>query len=471
MDFKHIYTPLKCHKFLLACLINLAISSSSFAISNTEIKILEKDFQQVTNQFYSSLAKNLHECRSRFHSLKSLNSQLNILAKENKDVIGICLIQSHMPLIEENIDSKEVFPVFQFLLNNNNLLIANRLYAKAKSDGDQSLLSNISFIYARYYLKRKKWKKVLKYIKGSYNNLTAEDGNLARLFRGIALQKIKKHRTAVKIYSKIPQQSKYYPAARLNIATAYIRQDWWTDAHTKINEILTSKKIKTNSEMINRLYLVLGYSLLRKEFYRDSREAFRNIEIDSIYFNKALLGIALTATNQEDYISALNAINILKSKKTFDLSVDESHLLLPYTYEKLKQNMTASASYTDAQKYYQQRIKNITSIKNKKQYNVNAEDILNNNNYLNVDNNIINFSNHYPVSFLENSSQLNMLSKYTGYIKNKKLLNQYNSLKTKHNNSLSIMISDIFDERLTYLNSYMNQSKFGLARLFDNSNI
>lgn len=471
MDFKHIFTSRKCHIILLGFLINLTISPSSFAISNAEIKTLEEDFQQITNQFYTSLSKNLYECRSRTRSLKRLNQQLNKLSQKNKNVIGICLIQSHIPLIEENIDSKETFPIFQFLLNNNNLLIANRLYVKARSDGDQSLVSNISFIYARYYLKRKEWKKVLKYIEGTYNDLTAEDGNLARLSTGIALQKLKKHRTAVKIYAKIPQQSKYYSAARLNIATAYIRQDWWTDAHTKINEILSSKKIKTNSEMINRLYLVLGYSLLRKEFYRDSREAFRNIELDSIYFNKALLGIALTATNQEDYISALNAINILKSKQTFDLSVDESHLLLPYTYEKLNQNMTASASYTDAQKYYQERIKNITAIKNKKQYDIRAADILNNNNFLNLDNNIINFSNHYPVSFLENSSQLNMLSKYTNHINNKKLLKKYTTLKTKHNNSLSRMIGDVFDKRLTYLNSYMNQSKFGLARLFDNSNI
>ncbi len=471
MDFKHIFTSHKYRIFLLSCLVNLAMSSSSFAVSNTELKTLEKSFQKTTNKFYSSLAKNLNECRSLYSSLKAINNQLNKLSKQNKDVIGICLIKNHLPLIEENIDNKEIFPIFQFLLNNNNILLANRLHAKAKSDGDQSLLSNISFVYARYYLKRKKWKKVLKFIDGTYNDLTAEDGNLARLFTGIALQKIKRHRTAVKIYSKIPLHSKYYSAARLNIATAYIRQDWWTDAHIKINEILNSKKIKTNNEMTNRLYLVLGYSLLRKEFYRDSREAFRNIEVDSIYFNKALLGIALTATNQEDYISALNAINILKSKKSFDLSVDESHLLLPYTYEKLHQNMTASASYTDAQKYYQQRIKNITSIKSRKQYDVRAEDILNNNNNLNIENNIINFSDYYPVSFLENNSQLNRLSKYIDNIGDKNLLRQYTALKTKHNNALSSMIGDIFEKRLTYLNSYMNQSKFGLARLFDNSNI
>ena len=470
MDFKHIFTPSKTLIFVLGLVLNLACNPVWAAISNTEIQVLEDDFQNITNKLYTSLARNLSECRSRTRSLKRLNLQLQKLSTQNKNVIGICLIQNHLPLIKKNIDSKETFPTFQFLLDNNNLLLANKLFKTAKNEGDRSLVSNISFIYARYYLKRKQWKKVLLHIKDTYNDLTTKDANFALLFTGIALQKLKKHRPAVKIYSKIPKNSKYYPAARLNIATAYIRQDWWTDAHIEINGILNSKKINTHNEMINRLYLVLGYSLLRKEFYRDSREAFRNIEIDSIYFNRALLGIVLTATNQEDYISALNAINILTKKKTFDLSVDESHLLLPYIYEKLNQNMTASASYTDAQSYYRERIKNIKSITNKEQHNITALNILKNNNQLNIKNNIVDFSRHFPVSFLENSSRLDEFSKYSFHVKNVNLIKKYQLLKEKHNKSLLKIVGVIFDDRLTYLKSYMNQSRFGLARLFDNSN-
>lgn len=470
MDFKHIFTPSKTLILVPGLVLNLVCNPVWSAISNTEIQVLENDYQNITSKLYTSLAKNLSECRSRTRSLKRLNLQLQKLSAQNKNVIGVCLVQNHLPLIQKNIDSKETFPVFQFLLDNNNLHLANKLYRTAKSEGDSSLISNISFIYARYYLKHKKWKKVLLHVKDTYNDLTLEDTNLAYLFTGIALQKLKQHRPAVKIYSKIPKNSKYYPAARLNIATAYIRQDWWTDAHIEIDGILNNKKINTDSEMVNRLYLVLGYSLLRKEFYRDSREAFRNVEINSIYFNKALLGIVLTATNQEDYISALNAINILTEKKTFDLSVDESHLLLPYIYEKLNQNMTASASYSDAQSYYQDRIKNIKSIIKEEQLNINVPDIINNHNRLNIKNNIIDFSKYFPVSFLENSSRLDEFSKYIFHVKNIKLKNKYQALKEKHNSFLSRMVSEIFDGRLTYLNSYMNQSRFGLARLFDNSN-
>ena len=221
--------------------------------------------------------------------------------------------------------------------------------------------------------------------------------------------------------------------------------------------------------MINRLYLVLGYSLLRKEFYRDSREAFRNIEIDSVYFNKALLGIALTATSQEDHIGALNAINILKSKKSYDLSVDESHLLLPYTYEKLGQNMTASASYTEAQQYYKNRISNIKALSLKE--SLTAKIILDNNNVINVENNIVEFTKYYPLSFLENTAKINALEKHMNHISNEKLKKEYRTVKNTHNYLLHKMLGDMFNKRLSYLNSYLNQSRFGLARLFDNSNL
>lgn len=470
MDFKHIYTYLKFHLLVPACLLNLVFSTPVNAISDKQLSQLEQDFQRVSSKIYTSLAKNVRECQARSYTMQQLNTKLNNLAQQGKQVIGLCVINNHLELISKHIDSKEIFPVFQFLLDNNHVSIANKLYRQAKDEGDQSLVSNISFIYARYFLKRKNWQQVLKYTKGIYSDLTVDDANLGRLYTGISLQHLKKHRTAVKVYSKIPPESRYYPAARLNIATAYIRQDWWTDAHNNINEILNSKKIKANREMINRLYLVLGYSLLRKEFYRDSREAFRNIEIDSVYFNKALLGIALTATNQEDYVSALNAINILKSSNYYDLAVDESHLLLPYTYEKLSQNMTASASYTDAKKYYETRIKDLNELISKKQYTVNAENILKNNNKIIIDKNTIYFTDYYPISFLENHAQINQIYRYSSDINNKKLKNSLSKIKTEYDTALSNMISDSLNIRKKYLNSYMNQSRYGLARLFDNSN-
>ena len=468
MDFR---TFLKYRKPLFwAIFISICTASvSALADDMVEISTLEKQFYSVSNEIYTALSSDLVDCRQKIKSLKELSLQLENLKKQHDEIIGICLIQKNIAVIKQNIDSKEIFYIFQYLLENNDLLLAKSLYTTARRDGDKSLISNISYVFARYYAKRREWKKVSQMVTGIYNDLSFEDANYARLIAGIALQKVKAHRKAVTIYSKIPEKSKFYPASQLNIATAYLRQDWWTDAHIKINKLLSNKNIKLSKEMINRLYLVLGYSLLRKEYYRDAREAFRNIEVNSIYSNRALLGIALTATSQEDFISALNAINILKRKKIHDLTIDESYLLLPYIYEKLKQNMTASASYTDALNYYEIKINSIKNITPEKINEIDAKEIINNNYKLIIDNTSIDLKEDYPSIFLDNSKILYDISQQINKINNTPLKSRFRSLINKYNILFTEIIKSTLSRRSLRLNNYMNQARFGLARLFDST--
>ena len=70
--------------------------------------------------------------------------------------------------------------------------VAQQLFSHAKEEGDKSLVSNISYIFSRYYTKHENWSEVLKHSNGIYNDLAFEDSNLARLNTGIALQKLKK---------------------------------------------------------------------------------------------------------------------------------------------------------------------------------------------------------------------------------------------------------------------------------------
>lgn len=468
MDFTRTFRLPKYQNFVFALVIYLAANPSSFAVSSDAL-VLEQDYQNLTARIFNVLSKKLSECQGKVSTLQALSEKLKQLTEQSRYVTGICLLQNHKEVLKENIDSKEIFFIFSYLLEHNYLSLAEKLFAHAKEEGDKSLISNISFLFGRYYVEHQDWGKVLKFTKGIYNDLTFENANLARLYNGIALQKLKKHRKAVKTYIKVPEHSAYYPVARLNIATAYIRQDWWTDAHIKINDVIKNNKIKTNNEMVNRLYMVLGYSLLNKEFYRDAREAFRNIEIDSRYFNKALLGISLAAINQQDYVGALNAINILRKKKAIDLSVDESHLLLPYIYEKLNQNITASASYSDALKYYQSRIDNVKAIKTANQQPFKLFNKFKKDRPLEINDNIIEYSRHFTEILTGNTGRLNKLANQLAQIKNNSLINEFKQVKSQHNKYLNKTLDKIYDARIAYLNSYMNQARFGLARLFDNS--
>lgn len=466
MEFDHSPRYIRFLFSLIVCLALLPTSFNAIALENNDIKQLDRQFQSFSNQFYQYMARNFSQCGHRARSLKTLNQQIGKLAKNNKTAVAMCLIHFNHKLISNNIDSDQIFGIFSFLLDNNNLALANRFYSVALDEGDKSLLSNIAYIYARYYLQHKDWKNLLRVSQGIYADLPFEQANQARLYTGIALQKLKKHRKAVKVYQQIPPRSHYYAEAMLNIATAYIRQDWWTDAHIMIQKVLDNKNYRIDKKMRNRLYLVMAYSFLHQEYYRNSRQVFHNIELDSQFANRALLGVALTAMNQKDFIGALNAINILKAKKNIDLSVDESRLLLPYIYEKLGQMHTASASYADAQKYYEQRIAELEAMKIARK--ISPVTILNNPEVIQLDNNLLDDS-MVNEGFIKNIIQLQYIKPYIEQIENRKLKNNYQQVMKAHQNYFTKVNNTIFNNRIHQLNSYMNQARYGIARLFDNS--
>ena len=294
-----------------------------------------------------------------------------------------------------------------------------------------------------------------------------ENANYARLMIGTILQHQKKHRAAVTYYKQIGKTSKYYPSAVLNTAVAYIRQDWWTDAHIIINDLLNNPDSHVNDLMVDRLNLVLGYALLRKEYFRNSREVFRNVGLNSPYANKALLGIALTAANQEDFIGSLNAITLLKEKKSTDLTVDEAYLLLPYTYGKLKQYLTASSAYTDAIKYYQNRIAELQAIIQSGDGLPALVAISNNGHDLSIKNNTFDYSARYPQSFFRNYTMLGTFQPFMADMH--KLSAVYNKLLSEYQATLKTISLQLLDKRIEYLQSYLNQSRYGLARLYDSS--
>ena len=301
-----------------------------------------------------------------------------------------------------------VFTFTELLLEKNEWYSANSLFRRIKDEGDRSLLAEMQFIFAKYHAERLQWPQVNKLLNGVAVQLSADNAAYANLLNGTALQHMKKHRLAIENYNRVPASSQYYAYAQLNIAIANIRQGWWTDAQATINELIKHAGKDTSDELTNRLYLVLGYALLQKEYYRDARNAFRHIGLNSRYTNRALLGIGLTATSQGDFVGGLNALSILKDKKTFDLSVDESYLLVPYVYEKLQQELTVTAGYTEAMAYYQQRITELENIANQPadflntQYDENTASLI-------IDNNSLAYGQRIPNHLLIITGHLSII--------------------------------------------------------------
>ena len=325
-----------------------------------------------------------------------------------------------------------------------------------QQEADSYTLSRIAYQIAKYYFDRKQWQSSLEYLKDVYENLSIEHSHHALLLTGAALQKLKQHRQSIKFYQRVPKDSPYYAHAKLNIAVAYFRQGWWTDASIAINEAVKNQATIKDKEMLNRLHLVLGYLLLHKEYYRDARESFRNIELNSLYANRALIGLGLSAASEQDFVGALNALIVLKQKNSDDLSGDETYVLLPYVYEKLNQSMTASASYNECMLYLQKKISAI-------------EQLLGNKHYRSLATHSLASSASSPIGppeyILNNIKNLTRFKSLE--LNNKKLNRQIELLLGKHVQFYDRTVNAQLKQQQKYLHSYLNQCRFGLAKLFD----
>lgn len=463
---------------LTAAALSTALSSPTFAAEATnsatnpiatsninarDIQALDQAFKNLSSAIYQHYNKKPKA--KKIDNIQELQKNVKALEAKQDSFNAILLIKANKNTIENAIDEPAALYFISTLLKHNEWKTANTLYQQIKDYGDNFSTTNASFRFTRYFFAKRQWQQALQSFNGSFEDLAIEDNHYALLIHGISLQKLKIHRKAVKYYQRIPATSKLYAHAQLNTAIAYIRQGWWSDARLIINALVTAnaKPASTpapatpSDDMINRSHLVLGYALFQQEYYRDSREVFRNITLDSPYTNQALLGIGLTSSSQEDYIGALNAFSLLKNKTTKDLAVDEAYLLQPYIYEKMNQGVTASGLYSEAIEYYQTRITNLKAKAALK--NIGKQQVI-------LQNNGITFTEQFPNYFLSNLSETNYL---TTMVNEPHLKQQAIALQKRYQDMHQRMIQHLFENRLSHLNSYLNQSRYGLARLYDNS--
>lgn len=462
--------------YFITIIISLFYSSGAYPNSNNSDQSFVSEFNEIdhihhrfSQNFYSQLLRQSQWRLSDYQTINFLKKTVQKQMEKGREILAAGLIIKNISLLNNNYEHPEIFRFIKILLDQNEWHSANLLFDSIKQEDDPTLNSNAAYLLSTYAFKRNDWPQTLKHITAVNDDLLPEEYHHALLLKGISLQRLSKHRNAIAAYKKVPLSSQYYTTATFNMAIASIRQGWWTEGHALIENALKQPETKKNEKTINRLYLTLAYSLLKKQYFRNARNAFRKIGTQSTYTNRALLGIALTAANQKDYIAALKVITILKEKETFDLSVDESFLLTPYFYEKLQQFATASSGYLAAITYYQKRISGINSILQSDLDPARNQIHFNRDTTTEIGGNPINFSLQYPDYFIENYFRLNSYKVYLDAFNNKTLTTEFKKLKSRYEVVIIKTIRSILKQRIKHLNSYMDQARYGLARLYDNN--
>lgn len=456
---------LKIFSFLLLTVITVCSYAATGNLA-TQQK-LDDEYKKVSTLAYRELANTA--------SYKLPQIELNILIneivradKENKPEHAIVLVAANMAIIQKNINSKELDDVSAILLKHHAVGMAEEISQLINNQGDRYSQAKQSFEFAKYEANVNHWDNAFDWLKkiDVANELSKENGDEAYIIYGAALQYKKKHREGLSYYARVKSDSALYPIAQLNTALGHIRQDWWTDAHISIEQALSTTG-KNDVEIANRLYTILGFSQLQQGFYRHARDSFRNVKIKSAYANRALLGIGLAALNQEDFVGALNAFNQLKTHSESDMPVAQSYLLAAFTLTRLKQNETASVSYTEAINYYEQKTNFYDGLANEIKNSSSASQMSAASLLINkicTDN----AKEEPELSLL--AEKLNTLNRLNRHPLSPNTLLQINKAYGNIFPPFLAKANEVIAKKQLVFNSYLNQSRFGLTKLYDTNN-
>ncbi len=444
---------------LVGCLA--AILAHHSMATSTEQQ-LDDLYQQISHDLYRQLAPRL---TLQVGTLPELAEALAASHTRNLPET-VMLIRANQPLLQKNYTTDAFWQALTLLYQANDTATAQQFVHFIERQKNPRALSRSHFLMARYYEQRGNWAGVvaaLSHVNGAA--LPAIDAQYAVFLQGLALQSQKKHRKAANFYETVPPGSPWYAHAKLNEGIAYMRQGWWTESHLEIDKALKSLDPNDpDSDLKNRLLVVLGFSQIHFEFYRNARETLHGVDLDSPHTNKALLGLGLAAAHQNDFRGALNAFTRLTGQPVNDTSVDEAWLLVPHVLEELGEIERAAEAYEQARQYYIKRLATLTHARtgietgaSGRMAQVLAE---------NEDRAAVIFDNPAPVPahLLKNYRHLQIL----------KVLAQQHAIKVslvpvekKYEEWLAQKLLDSIAARTRALESYLSQAKYGIATLYD----
>ena len=200
----------------------IAETRKSGAATNADLASLDSGLQSFSSNFYTKL--NRFNNDKKIDTIDTLAKTLDRYREQNQPVRATAIIINNLGLVEKNIDTTPIINICKVLLEANEWNTASQLYSKIKKQGDKSLVSNISLSLAKYHFSRNQWKETIAIVETIRSDLPPEDYHHALLMHGVSLQQLQKHRLALVQYARVPKTSRYYAAARLNMAIANIRQ-------------------------------------------------------------------------------------------------------------------------------------------------------------------------------------------------------------------------------------------------------
>jgi Tfp pilus assembly protein PilF len=166
---------------------------------------------------------------------------------------------------------------------------------------------------------------------------------------------------------KISKNSKLAEFSRYNLGVSWLREgdlvnakpflsDIPLDRNSEQSEILADDEQLIIKSIKDKAKVALGYYYLAHKDYKNAREQFLRVRLDSLQTNKALLGIGWSYLETDQYNKALSHWMELSSRDVRDIAVQEVLLAVPYALQKLGSQQEALNAYLKASDSYQKQI-------------------------------------------------------------------------------------------------------------------
>jgi hypothetical protein len=150
--------------------------------------------------------------------------------------------------------------------------------------------------------------------------------------------------------------AQWTPFALYNLGAAHARNGDMKTAKLFFNELTelsfddTSQSRAEYLTLQDKAHTATGYTYLQEKSYLAAIEEFRQVRLEGIESNQALLGYGWAAIAQEKYVEAIKPWQVLQQRSLLFPAAQEALLALPFAYEKLNAPGDALREYEAAEK-------------------------------------------------------------------------------------------------------------------------
>ncbi|WP_444887452.1 hypothetical protein [Microbulbifer sp. JMSA008] len=117
--------------------------------------------------------------------------------------------------------------------------------------------------------------------------------------------------------------------------------------------------------LADKAHIGAGYAMALSEQFSQAQAEFSQVRLHTPWATKALLGLAWSSINSEQYQEGVDALRFLLAEHQHSPAAREARVALPYAYEKQAERNKALSAYSDAATYFESTLQQLQHLQRK----------------------------------------------------------------------------------------------------------